>query len=505
MMRIWPFGRGNNNKTLAHRPQQALTTRPSQSYMGPTSTLEGLGLRYLMATLKVLDLEKVPLANPANGTPARGARFLEIPINLDRQRVASMSMRKVVNVATLAAIQATAGTDAVMARQEGGQIIYQFQLAPAFWQQFTRADLEEPVGIGLAAGRRLVKFAMDGHTMVAGGTRSGKSVTVEGILFSVMSSLPPDKVKLALVDTHHTFGVRKVGMGTKKIGDFTNAAHLYCPVAYNAVDAGRTIDAVYAEWKRRKANNIQDADYLILAIDELMDEAVLGEMIGKNQYFYQDRLEKLSQLAGGAAKFNILLIVGAQDPKVSTTDARLIRNLLRRYIGHCADETASRVLTGMPNAGAQFLTEKGDFLEVSPETISNSNFNIKGRFQVAEPTMTDFDRLYRCPTPDPRPAVPLEVAETEEEAPVPVVITDPPLVFAGGSKGGNREALIDPYTLAIYFTRKEMSISQAEALFGIKRRTHEKHREFAREFVQEMNRLKEGLPPRSPYYGQKQG
>lgn len=463
-------------------------------------------MRYLFATLRVLEQEKVPLDRPANGTPARGARFLEIPINLDRDRVASMAMRKVTSISTLAAIQAAAGTDAVMARQEKGQIIYQFQLAAAFWQQFTRSDLAEPMGIGLAAGRRLVKFALDGHTMVAGGTRSGKSVTLEGILFSLMSSFRPEQVKLALIDTHHTFGIRKVGISTRKIGEFTNAAHLYCPIAFNAVDAGRTIDAVYAEWKRRKGNNIQDAYYIILAIDELMDEAVLGEMTTKNQYFYQDRLEKLAQLAGGGAKFNILLIIGAQDPKISTTDARLIRNLLRRYIGHCTDETASRTMTGMPNAGAQFLTEKGDFLEVSPETISSNNFNIKGRFQVAEPTMIDFERLYRCPTPDPRPAVPLELADIEDVMTESSEIIIPDVLApAGPTKGGNREVIVDPYTLALYFTRQQMSIAQAEREFGIRRRTHEKHMDFAREFVKEMNRLKEGMTPRSPYYSQKQG
>ena len=61
-------------------------------------------LLYLDATLAVLQREGIPLARPVHGKPARGARFIEIPINLDRQRVGPAAMRKIFNSGTISAI-----------------------------------------------------------------------------------------------------------------------------------------------------------------------------------------------------------------------------------------------------------------------------------------------------------------------------------------------------------------------------------------------------------------
>jgi hypothetical protein len=181
-----------------------------------------------------------------------------------------------------------------------------------------------------------------------------------------------------------------------------------------------------------------------------------------------------------------------------------MRNLGIRYIGHVFDDQVSRNLTGIPHAGAHLLTFKGDFLKISPDTTtaaSTTNFNIKSRFQVAEPTKQDFDRLVRNPIADPRPVDPVILAEGSESTIEQPAINEaldlePVLVF----KGSNREIVVDAYTLALYFYYKSFSISQAEATFGIKRRTHEKHIRYAADVIEEVNRLKEGFEPRSPYY-----
>ncbi|MCL4296120.1 MAG: hypothetical protein KJ077_10350 [Anaerolineae bacterium] len=485
--------------SLVKRPQAMPVVHGQPAPVFTANNLaEGMGMQYLMATVRILRDEKVPLGNPVNGRVTRGARFLEIPVRLDPNRVGPVAMRKVTSAGMLQAIQAAAQVSAVMARQEESQIIYQYQLERSLWQQYTRADLSRPGGIGLGAGRRVVEFSPTMHTMVAGMTRSGKSVTIESLIFALMAIFRPNQLRLALVDPHHTFGVRKVGMGVNHIGEFANAAHLYCPIAYTAEQVGWTVEAVYHEWKRRKTNNIQDGPVIVLVIDELLDEAVLGEEISKGKYVYQKRLAMLAQLAGGGAKFNIFLVLGTQDPKISTTDATLMRNLGRRLIGHCTDDVASRTLTGMPNAQAHLLTMAGDFLDISPETIGESSFQIRSRFQVAAPTRDDFERLARQESP-PWPVAQTELMDEPVE-PVPAPEWGSfEIEMAAANRGGNREIIVDPFTLAFYFAYKDLSLSQAERL-GVLRRCHEKHRAFGKDFFEEVGRLRAGLEPRSPHY-----
>ena len=84
--RLWPFGRKSEptKRQLNSLPSgpQTLTAMPP---------VKQQALLYLDATLAVLQREGIPLARPVHGKPARGARFIEIPINLDRRRCAKSS------------------------------------------------------------------------------------------------------------------------------------------------------------------------------------------------------------------------------------------------------------------------------------------------------------------------------------------------------------------------------------------------------------------------------
>lgn len=507
-MKLLPFnfGKKDNGKALMNTAPNPIVPHGSGTVSSQDLT-RGITMQYLMGTLAVLKNENIPLAKPVNGTPARGAKFVEIPFNLDRDRIGPRAMRSLTSLATLEAIQVAARVNAVIARQEQDQIIFQYQLDSRYWQKYTRADLSKPDGIGLGVGRRLVPLRLDSHIMVGGMTRSGKSVTVETAIFSIMAAYSPEQAGAVLVDPHYTFGIRKLGLETNKIGEFTNAAHLLRPVAHTSEQIGQAIDFVYAEWKYRKANNIQDAPAIILVIDELLDEAVLGEQVG-SRYTHEGRLRKLTQLASGGLKNNVFLIIGAQDPKISNTDAMLMRNLGRRYIGRCADGAASRNMTGRDDAGANFLTEKGDFLEIGPDAEDGSHFRVRSRFQVAEPTRADFDRLVRRPI-EARPVVQnanlIEVDDNtssqDGNGALDILAVIEEEMTAVVNRGGRPEVQFDPYTLALYLLyRDQLSMNAAANNYGILRRTHEKHRGWAYDVIEEVNRLKEGLPPRSIYY-----
>ncbi|MCP4284425.1 MAG: hypothetical protein GY792_08245, partial [Gammaproteobacteria bacterium] len=207
------------------------------------------------------------------------------------------------------------------------------------------------------------------------------------ILFALMGSYAQNEMGLVIVDPNQTMGIRKDGLRAIEVGSLTNAAHLLRPIAYNHRQIEEAINYVYQQWRQRMSNGIQDAPAIVLVIDELISEAVVGDK--ESGTHNEGHLAKLSQLASQGIKNNIFLIVGAQDPKIGNTSALLMRNLGLRFIGHVTDQTASRVLAGRGGVNAHLLTGSGDFVQVTEDS--------QLRFQVAEPTPGDFDRLVRRP------------------------------------------------------------------------------------------------------------
>lgn len=311
-------------------------------------------------------------------------------------------------------------------------------------------------------------------------TRSGKSVTVESILLALMAAYPHDRLGLVVVDTNRTLGSRKNGLSVTEIGQLTHAAHLLRPVATTAQAAAAAIDFVYRLLLERKASSRQGERGVVLVIDELMDAAVVGDRDSRT--YHESHLVKLSQIASLGLKFNLFLVLGAQDPKIGNLSLLLLRNVGRRLVGRVADSVASRVLAGREGVGCHRLTDRGDFVQVTGETVE--------RFQVAEPTGADYDRLERVPTEPVEEVEPAEVQALDDELLAP---PEP-------DRGGNVEIPVDPYTLALYVQDRRLSIRQARQRYHLSLTVHTRHRDFARELAAEIRRLGQGDPSRSPHY-----
>jgi hypothetical protein len=309
-----------------------------------------------------------------------------------------------------------------------------------------------------------------------------------------MGSYPQAKMGLIIIDPNRTLGVRKDGLRAIEVGSFTNAVHLLRPIATSVDQVEEAINYVYLQWQQRMRNGTrgEDAPAIVLVIDELMSEAVIGDK--EAGHHNEAHLAKLSQLASQGIKNNIFLVVGAQDPKIGNTSGLLMRNLGLRYVGHVTDENASRMLAGRGGVNAHLLTGNGDFVRVVDDSLV--------RFQVAEPTRPDFDRLEREPI-TVEPVGPVDVIEVPEPAPAlqeePAPELDLSLLLRVGEEtntGG--EPCVDARTLAIYFYEKQLSIAQAREKYGLGRVIHTRHRDFARELLDELKHLAGGRPSRSP-------
>jgi hypothetical protein len=138
------------------------------------------------------------------------------------------------------------------------------------------------------------------------------------------------------------------------------------------------------------------------------------------------------------------------------------------------------------------LTESGDFVEIAGPTLA--------RFQVAEPTRQDFERLERRPVPAV-PVEPVALLEVPDPWPEPAEpeFDESLLTPPERDVGGNSTIPIDMRTLAIYFYEQKLSIAQDDQKYGLKRRVHERHRAAALELVDGIEWLQAGYASRSPH------
>ncbi|MEW5958868.1 MAG: hypothetical protein AB1801_14140 [Chloroflexota bacterium] len=110
-------------------------------------------------------------------------------------------------------------------------------------------------------------------------------------------------------------------------------------------------------------------------------------------------------------------------------------------VSHVTDENASRLLAGRGGVNAHRLTGNGDFVQVAENTLV--------RFQVAEPTRRDFERLERQPVAA-EPVGPVDIIDV----PVPPEEPTPEfdlawLLAATEEANSGAEPCVDARTLAV--------------------------------------------------------
>lgn len=325
-------------------------------------------------------------------------------------------------------------------------ICFQFELASGYWQTYTRSDVTG-LGVGLGEKARQVDFSFDDapHTLVAGETKCGKSVAVASILVGLCETYTPDELRLVVIDPDRDYDM------------LTNVANLALPIANERAEIDNALAWVSQELTRRKGQNIKDAERLLVVIDEA--ETTLGD---------EQRLAMAQAIARGGRKFNVNLLIATQKPK-QTTLPDLINQLGNRFIGKTDNAQTSALLTGHAGLQTHKLTRGGDFLHI--------NGSIQ-RFQVAMATRQDFERLERA-------EVTWRSAEfVPEDVPLPA-----------RDEGGRPATEIEPRKVAwyVHYGPDNISINQAEEYLGLKRRGHDRHKNFALELMDELERLRKQL------------
>lgn len=366
----------------------------------------------------------------------RGARHLSLGVRLADPRRLDKALSLAEPIALACRVPAVI---AQRSKDDPGLVTYQFQLPEHQWKDVTRSDLEG-LGVGLSESRRQIDFGFDPpHSGVFGTTGSGKSEATKGILTALFSACSPTDLKAVIVDPN------------KKFTDLANCAHLAAPIGHDDLQP-----LVWAgqELARRIGEDQKDAPRLVVAIDEA--EETLDEQA----------MAVVRSIAKRGREYNVSLVLATQDPKEGTLPG-ILSQVNNRWVGQVANAQVSAWLTGHAGIEAHKLTGKGDFVHVAGP--------ITERLQFALVRPQDLERLPRVVE------VPEPVVEPED---IPAVVN---------SYKGRRPVEIEPTKVAtyLYYGPENVSMAQAREHMGLRRVSHERHREFARELQTALGWLEE--------------
>ena len=222
------------------------------------------------------------------------------------------------------------------------------------------------------------------HLLIAGATGTGKSVSLNAMLTSILYRATPDEVRLIMIDPKRL-----------ELGMYADIPHLLTPVvvepkqANNALRwAVREMEERYKQLAAEGVRNIsqynrnvrrqleestsrgrapatdeggEDAEmpaplpYVILAIDELADLMMVAS---------KEVEESIARLAQMARAVGIHLILATQRPSVDVITGLIKANLPARIAFRVSSKVDSRTI--LDGNGAEQLLGKGDLLYLPP-------------------------------------------------------------------------------------------------------------------------------------------
>ena len=243
-------------------------------------------------------------------------------------------------------------------------------------------------------GRLIVSdLAKMPHLLIGGTTGSGKSVSINAMIMSILMRATPSEVRFIMVDPKRV-----------EFTPYNGIPHLYVPVVTEAKEAASALSWGVAEMERRLkvfskvgARNIsqynakvqaaraeaeaqaaaaqadaaegeepeppvlpenlsEELPYIVIIIDELAD---LMMNVGKEVEFSISRIAQLARAAG------IHLIVATQRPSTNVVTGLIKANITNRIAFNVASGIDSRVILDTP--GAENLIGLGDLLFSKPE------------------------------------------------------------------------------------------------------------------------------------------
>ncbi|HXH71405.1 MAG TPA: DNA translocase FtsK 4TM domain-containing protein [Mariprofundaceae bacterium] len=216
------------------------------------------------------------------------------------------------------------------------------------------------LGVDIAGHPIVVDLARMPHLLVAGTTGSGKSVSVNAMICSMLMTHSPENLRMILVDPKML-----------ELSVYDDIPHLLVPVVTNPTKASKALAWAVYEMERRyqlmsdaKVRNIdgynqairkqpgaEHLPYIVIVIDELAD---LMMVAGKEVE------QSICRIAQKARAAGLHLILATQRPSVDVITGLIKANLPSRISFQVSSKIDSRTI--LDQMGAEQLLGQGDSL-----------------------------------------------------------------------------------------------------------------------------------------------
>ncbi len=271
-----------------------------------------------------------------------------------------------------------------------------------------KGPLQLAIGEDVDGQNVCVDLAKMPHLLIGGTTGSGKSVSINSMIMSILMRATPAEVRMIMIDPKRV-----------ELSLYNGIPHLYVPVVTEPKEAAAALKWGVVEMERRLrifeqagARNIglynqmvqsgkldsedgerpQELPFIVIIIDELAD---LMMVAGKD---VEDSICRIAQLARAAG---IHLIVATQRPSSNVVTGMIKANITNRIAFNVATSIDSRVILDQP--GADKLVGLGDMLFSKPEWGKPKR--IQGCFVTEAETEAVVEHLKEQGTPDYHPEI----------------------------------------------------------------------------------------------------
>jgi len=237
--------------------------------------------------------------------------------------------------------------------------------------------LSVALGVDIAGKPIVINLATMPHLLVSGATGSGKSVTLNGMIHSLIMRARPDEVRMILIDPKRV-----------ELNAYQGAPHLLSPVVTDPRRAAEAVQWCVKEMEQRyeklalagfrnidgyndavKAGEVPDREgpvgddgmptriaaealpYILLVIDELADLMLVAP---------RDVEDAICRIAQMARAVGIHMVIATQRPSVDVITGLIKANIPSRLALQVASQTDSRTI--IDANGAEKLVGKGDML-----------------------------------------------------------------------------------------------------------------------------------------------
>lgn len=246
--------------------------------------------------------------------------------------------------------------------------IYFSQFMKYVRDNVTNQDLEKGfiVPIGLSPLNEVMTVDFNGtepHMLVAGSTGSGKSVSLNSIVMSMMCLYDPNELQFVFIDPKQVeFSMFEGVKHTEKVLLDLNESADYLDVMIAEMEQR------YSKFRDAFAKNLMEYNELLIQEnrhDEIMPRMVIvfdefADFMMQDKEFAQRIETAIKRLGQKGRAAGLHMIVCTQSPKAEIISTTIKNNLAARLCLRVTDSVASNVV--MDTSGGENLAGKGDYL-----------------------------------------------------------------------------------------------------------------------------------------------